>query len=380
MLRATVDELRCPKCTKKNLKSTGNTVQKPPFLRLQTSSPATAIEIQWGQLICTLCGLQYPILDGVAVLMENLRDYLLEHAKGISRVLSSDARELPKDLRHDFLEALREQKEFSRGQIESDLESQRVMALYLMNHYLRSEQVPLTNSLMDEWVQKYWDHGPFAQIQDWARGNKTGKVIELGCGVGGLGKIFASVLASRECSLESYLGVDSSFASIYWARKMAFEGVKTLRVPFDRMQAHLGREVGGSEAWSQHSEESGAPFDFIVGDLVLPPVVTEAYDVSIAMNAIDMLDDPGVLPDVQYRLLKKEGVAIQSDPYIWNDRASKKLRAAVAGDLDSAKAVMKLYEKCGFKIKSEQDQIPWLFFKNSRQIELYSVHLFFAQK
>ena len=401
MLRATVDELRCPKCTKKSAKSLVSGVKSlAPRLRLQTSaaslqaSETSNDEVQWGQLICVACGLQYPILDGVAVVMENLRDYLLTHAKGIARVLSADARELPKDLRRDFLEAFREQREFARGQIESDLESDRVMALYLMNHYLRASDVPLGGSAADEWVAKYWDHGPFAQIAAWARENRAGqglgRVIELGCGVGGLGKIFAET--SVESNMKNYLGIDSSFTSIRWARRVAFEGVKSLRVPFDLMHAQLGREVAGVKAWAPKGTEAGAvpTCDFIVGDLALPPVEDGAFDSAVAMNAIDMLNDPTVLPSVQHRLLKKGGVAIQSDPYIWNERAAKKLRAATGGavgaggggaaDLASSAAVVKLYQACGFTVEAEQDRIPWLFFKNARQIELYSVHLLFARK
>lgn len=376
MLRSTVDELRCPKCTKKSTKVPLNGTQKAPILRLVANGNTSNQDVRWGQLVCTVCGLQYPILDGVAVVMENLRDYLFEHAKGIARVLSPDARELPKDLRRDFLDVLREQREISRGQIESDLESDRVMALYLMNHYLRANEVPLTGALSDEWVSKYWDHGPFEKVQAWANENRLGRVVELGCGVGGVGKILASI----EKSLDRYLGIDTSFASIHWARKVAFEGLKNQRVPFDLMQAQLGREVAGIEAWAPRDRDFHSNIDFVVGDLALPPVEASTFDVAIAMNAIDMLDDPSILPAVQSRLLKKNGVAVQSDPYIWNERAAKKLRSGGGTDLNSAKSVMQLYERSGFKIEHAQDQIPWLFFKNARQIELYSVHLFFARK
>jgi hypothetical protein len=39
-----------------------------------------------------------------------------------------------------------------------------------------------------------------------------------------------------------------------------------------------------------------------------------------------------------------------------------------------------MYEQAGFKILQSEDEVPWIFFKHTRQIEIYSVHLFSASK
>lgn len=39
-----------------------------------------------------------------------------------------------------------------------------------------------------------------------------------------------------------------------------------------------------------------------------------------------------------------------------------------------------MYKEYKLKIIKEYKEIPWLFFKHLRQIELYSVHLFSAKK
>ena len=94
-----------------------------------------------------------------------------------------------------------------------------------------------------------------------------------------------------------------------------------------------------------------------------------------------MLNDPIKLPQLQSELLKKGGIAIQSCPYIWHESIARKLRKKLPSEIStSARAVEWLYEKAGFQLKEKLDHLPWLFFKHARQLEIYSVHLFLAQK
>ena len=94
-----------------------------------------------------------------------------------------------------------------------------------------------------------------------------------------------------------------------------------------------------------------------------------------------MLEEPKLLPLHQKLSLKPGGIAIQSGPYIWHERIARKLRAALPKTItESGKAVEWLYEDAGFKILETKDHLPWLFFKHGRQLELYSVHLFKAEK
>jgi hypothetical protein len=95
-----------------------------------------------------------------------------------------------------------------------------------------------------------------------------------------------------------------------------------------------------------------------------------------------MLDEPSSLPEFQYELLKKNGIAIQSCPYIWHPEVARKLRKRLPAPLknSSSAAAEWLYEKAGFKIEEKQEDLPWLFFKHLRQLEVYSVHAFVARK
>jgi len=127
--------------------------------------------------------------------------------------------------------------------------------------------------------------------------------------------------------------------------------------------------------------KKGGHVDFIVAHLENLPVTKGQFDLSIALNAIDMIEDPRHLPKLQYELLKKDGIAIQSCPYIWHKAVAEMLRKSMPRRINSSSAAVEyLYEKSGFKIFKKIEHLPWLFLKHFRQIEMYSVHLFAARK
>jgi SAM-dependent methyltransferase len=315
-------------------------------------------------------------------LVEHVRDYLLGHVKGITQAVPDS--EIPREFFHEFCEA---RDEIQSEHIEEDLEAERVNSLYVMNHYL-SVSSPKNSTpswwrpqkaegspLIDHLVRQYWDQGPLAQIDRWIAENSEAPdtVVELGCGVGGLCKRLAPRVKKM------YLGVDSSFASIAIARHLALgmPYAGRIRIPEDLLQGPVSRDV---------KIEIPAPFqshsDFIVGDLDFFPIEKGKWDLAISLNTIDMLDDPASLPQLQHHLLKKNGLAIQSCPYIWHPEVARRLRKklpAATRDVSSV-AIQWLYEQSGFKIEQSANEIPWLFFKHIRQMEIYSVHAFVARK
>ena len=353
------------------------TIPARPFQQ----STAKVYEITSGSLICLRCKAQFPILAGVALVVDDVQQYLIDHVKGISKRVCDS--EIPERYRSDYLES---KAEIQSEHIESDLEADRVNALYLMNHYLRVEPEdteshwwkPATgggSAVIDSLIRAHWNHGPFEQIGEWvselSKAKQGGDAVELGCGVGGLYPLLRPLL-------NSYLGVDSSFAGIALARHLAlgmpYRG--TIRIPEDLLNGPVSRKIKMPipKAWDGQA-------DFIVGDFEGSAVKTAHWDLAIALNTIDMMDEPFQLAQLQYDLLKKGGVCIQSCPYIWFEGVARKLRAELPKEIrDSARAVEWLYEKAGFKLEMRKDELTWLFFKHVRQMEIYSVHLFAARK
>lgn len=325
-------------------------------------------EVITGTVSCIGCGKQFPVLAGVLVLISDVRSYLLEHVKGISRYV--DDADIPKKYRPEFLDV---KSEIEAEHIEEDLEAERVTALYVMTHYLRASEVSSADPVINELIKKHWDNGPFARIKKLLSESTRAKraLVELGCGVGGL-------RAALQDEVSLYLGLDSSFASIALARHYALGApLKQHRslVPHDLLQGSVSREVRISKP--KKTREA----DFIVCDLAEPPVKNSRWDVTAALNVIDMLPEPRDLPALQHALLSEGGIAIQSCPYIWHPAVAASFRETLPKNLtDSAAAVEHIYEERGFKIESSDPHVPWLFFKNTRQLEIYSVHLFLASK
>lgn len=317
---------------------------------------------------CTGCRKDYPVLAGVLILVADVEGYLLEHVKGISRYVNE--KDIPKKYRASFSEAKRE---LEVEHIEEDLEAERVTALYIMTHYLPATEVTSPSPVLGSLIQQHWDHGPFAKIKEMvaALGNEKRSMIELGCGVGGL-------FVALKASLKSYLGLDSSFASVVLARHFALGAPldKKCLIPNDLLFGAVSREVKIATPSTMPANA-----DFVVCDLADPPVKEKQWQLTAALNVIDMLPEPAALPRLQHALLLPKGVAIQSCPYIWHPEVAASLREVLPKNIkDSAKAVEWLYEKNGFKIGRSEEHVPWLFFKNQRQLELYSVHLFSGLK
>lgn len=331
-----------------------------------------------GSLDCPKCRIPYPILAGVAILVEPVEEYLCTHAKGISKLVKDS--EIPKVYRRAYQEALAEIREQGDEHIEEDLESDRVNALYLLNHYVATKDLDFggRDPMMREWIAKAWDQGPLAEVarRVEALDGASLAVIEQGCGVGGL--------ARRLRAGRSFLGVDSSFASIALARHLnlgAPYGAKILypadliegpvSKPFPKIAPIPGAAVG----------PHAGNIDFVVGDLSVMPVQSGIWDVAVSLNAIDMLEKPEDLPKSQAALLKSKGFAIQTGPYIWHPEVAKNLRNRYPKTAsDSAATVSAIYVANGFEVTESREHIPWLFFKHFRQIELYSVHLILAKK
>ena len=240
-----------------------------------------------------------------------------------------------------------------------------------MTHFLRASDVSSPDPVLNEIIKKHWDHGPFAKIKEWLTQSEKKSLIELGCGVGGL-------YAALRNNLTSYLGLDSSFASIVLARHLAlgYPLDKQNLVPHDLLQGPVSREIK-----IPTPKQPPQNADFIVCDLANPPVKEGLWQMSAALNVIDMLPEPRDLPKLQHALLAPGGIAIQSCPYIWHPEVAANLRQALPKNIqDSANAVEYLYNEAGFKIDKTETHVPWIFFKNIRQLELYSVHLFFATR
>jgi SAM-dependent methyltransferase len=248
-----------------------------------------------------------------------------------------------------------------------------------MNHYFKVKDSMNSwwksgawseSPFISELIEKHWDHGPFEVVSRWIE--RDSSVVELGCGVGGLYR-------KLQAKGISYLGVDSSFLSILIARHIYLGGFYPgkLRYPADLLFGNLAQTAEIPIAKLGENIQ----VDFVVGEIDAVPVERNFFDSCISMNAIDMLDEPGSLPEVQRELVHSGGEVIQTGPYIWHEKVARGLRGRAPKACDSSASVVEwLYEKVGLKIEARELHVPWLFFKHLRQLEVYSVHAFRSRR
>jgi Methyltransferase domain len=360
MLISTLPRLRCPSCLDEAVGS----------LELTSPSPNKGEDVLHGTLCCTGCGTNFPILAGVAILVGDLENYLRLHARGIASLV--DEADVPEIYRDAIRQGLAES-----DASEEDQEAERVNALYYMNHYLQALPKnpwwrPRRNFSpeIDRLVKNFWNHGPFALIARWTKNRKKLDAIELGCSVGGLARVLAP-------QLRTYLGVDTSFVSIALARHLNLGAPYplSLALPQDLL---LGPQT---KKLPLPRRPRGAQVDFLVAELENLPVAKGGFDLAVALNVIDVIEDPATLPAIQFELLKKNGLSIQSSPFLWNRNVAAELREILPGKIKtSSEAVVYLYEQQGFSISKSVEHVPWLFLEHFRKIGLYSLHVFSARK
>jgi SAM-dependent methyltransferase/uncharacterized protein YbaR (Trm112 family) len=363
MLLTTLPRLRCPNCPD----------TAPGSLKLEVLEKKAA-DVLFGTLACDACGSAYPILAGIAILVCDVDRYLQFHAKGISALVAESR--IPAAYRENYRHAI---SQIESGFTEEDLESQRVNALYYMNHYVSAAQAkrapwwrPATgfSPEIDRLVKNLWDHGPFAKIAAWTKSYKGQSAVELACGSGGLARVLAP-------SVSFYLGIDSAFAGIALARHINLGAPYPTSIQFPQ-DLYNGPRTGKVPP---PKPLKGGKVDFVVAELENLPLAHGQCDLVVALNVIDMIEDPTELPRIQHELLKDGGVAIQSSPYIWHEGVVENFRSSLPKKIKSSSAAVEYaYEAAGFKIFKRLEHVPWLFLKHFRQIELYSVHLFAARK
>lgn len=330
-------------------------------------------EIQSGRLSCAQCETFFPIISGVAIVVPDVDQYIREHIAAITRYVNPEQLAL-KDagIRHLF------ENINHSAPSEWDLESERVTSWYFANHYLSSEQ--LLNSLKREGItpgagvttliEQFWDMGLSSLVRTYLDA-RVDSILDLGCSVGGA--LWFSRTRAKQC-----LGIDLSFSAIKLARQinLHLKPDVPLVVPGDRLN-----NPPFVTALSPENLVDSGMVDFVVGDVNNLPVQKDMWEVIISANLIDMLSDPQRLPFIQWDLLTGTGQVVHACPYVWTDDGAAAIRNSVPKDTaDSATAVEWIYKEAGFQIAKCEYDLPWLFFKHKRQVELYALHAFRALK
>jgi SAM-dependent methyltransferase/uncharacterized protein YbaR (Trm112 family) len=290
------------------------------------------------------CQREYPIIDGIPILLGAIRAWLNANAL---QVLKRD--DLSPEIESLIGDALGANSPF-------DTLRQHV-GIYTYDHYESRE--PAVIALLDAALSLAHD-GP------------TGAAIDIGCSVGRT----TFELAARFAQLT--VGIDLNFAML----RVASQALRESRVRYARRRVGL--------AYDQREIEVDLParelVDFWCCDASALPFRDSTFARASMLNVIDCVAAPRETLGECGRVLHDGGNVLIATPYDWAPAATPveqwlgghSQRSAQRGA--SEPALQALLREMKFEIVAERDQLPWRLRLHDRSAVDYSVHVIAARR
>ena len=276
-----------------------------------------------GLLSCNVCNSQYPIIQGVPIVLQNFHEYarqrIITYGKWIVNSKSSKLK--------DFLRSVGTKIHFPTS---NDIyeENNILYKAYLYNHHHYHFDDRLL-SLLNKKIEP--DH--IYKMLGKKNLNLNGISLDIGCSFGSS----TFELAKR---LPFVFGVDLSFSFILEARK----------IMHDKMTKNV---------------------EFIVSDAINLPFESRFFQSIIALNLVDRLDPHKLMASIN-RCIKNNGKLILIDPYHFVNENSN-------DQFDSIQ-IRKIVEKLGYKININESYVPWIVKMNERSYLFYFVDFIIADR
>jgi SAM-dependent methyltransferase/uncharacterized protein YbaR (Trm112 family) len=275
----------CPRCWK----TAGNRSR----LEIRSALKQDRDSINEGILVCPdpQCLSEYPVIDGVPIIIADLRTYV---SQNIVPILS----------RCDLTDTMESLLGDCCGQ-GSVFDSQRQhLSTYVFDHYGDLDPEESKNSpVLPGSVQRLLRHG-LSSIND----KVCGPVIDIGCSVGRTSFELAETFG------EIVLGVDLNFSMMRTAASILAKG----RVTYPKRRVGLvfdRREFSATFARKEN-------VDFWVCDATCLPFSNASFSLGLSLNVLDCVTSPYDHLKELARILKPDAGALVSMPYDWNVNAT----------------------------------------------------------
>jgi len=325
-------------------------------LELATVLVGTEDNIQEGMLHCGCedCRLEYPIIDGIPIIVPDVRGYIANNISQIHR--RGDLSEEIEGLIGDAL---------GPG---SDLDQTRQhLSIYCWGHYGDLDPDEQQDEVSGS-VVHCLEQGFSLPI------NPSGPALDLGCSVGRT----TFELAERIDGLA--LGVDLNFAMLKTAQTV----MQTGRLSYPRRRLGL---VSDRREFPVKLPARGL-VDFWACDTLALPFTAGQFGTVLAINLLDCVASPRDLLAVVRGMLKVGGSALISTPYDWSPNATP-VEAWIGGhsqrgpDKGAAELLLRALltpgahpqSVDGLTIAGEIEDVPWLTRLHERSTVTYSTHV-----
>lgn len=357
MRRSHFEKLRpvCPVC--RTAPDAGSPLQLAQIVREEDG------HILEGALHCSNsnCLREYPIVDGIPLIVANIRQYVSEN------ILAISAR---RDL-SDFTESILGDCCGSGSLFET---TRQYLSSYAWDHYgdLDPEKpatAPCPGSMIRALELGRELAGPVP----------AGPILDAGCSVG------RSSFALAEGGTELVLGVDMNFAKLRLAAEVLRHG--TVRYPLRRAGLVYQRREFPVD-FAQRDQ-----VDFWACDAAALPFAIGTFSLAVSLNVLDCVYAPRELLVSLGRVLRAGGKAVLTCPYDWSPSATPvevwlgghSQRSPMAG---SCEAILRSLLTPGahpssvntLKLVAERENLPWQVRLHDRSTMTYDLHLVVAER
>ena len=316
-----------------------------------------------GALHCTNdnCQREYPILDGIPILVTNIRQYIGDNILAIygRRDLSSFTETMLGDCcgPNSIFDTTRQH-----------------LSSYTWDHYgdldpQEPPQEPRPGSML----------ATLEAGRQLARPLPSGAILDVGCSVG------RSTFDLAEKSSEFVLGVDLNFPML----RLASEILRCGTVRYPRRRVGIVYERREFPARFNNSEQ----VDFWACDATALPFPAATFSLATSLNVLDCLQSPREFLLSLANVLKPGGKTVIACPYDWSPHATA-IEAWLGGHSQrspmegSCEAALRTLLTPGahpssihtLKLTGEHDQLPWHVRLHERSTMTYKLHLVAATR
>lgn len=326
-------------------------------LHLSTVEVEHGGDVDAGILSCTACGTEYPILDGIPVLVPDLARYVQDN---LFYLLA----------RHELPPAVTGVIGDAAGPgIAFDAIRQH-LSTYAWDHWGDQDPAEMSGGAGN-------GDGPAAVARALALGLDLlgpdladGPVLDFGCGAGRS----VAELASR--TGRPVLGVDLSVPLARFARRALFER----RITYDRRRVGLAydrRRFDIATGWP-----AGAA-DVWLCDILALPFRAKTFALVTGLNVLDCLTDPAAGIGAVADVLKLGGGAVLCTPFDWSGNVTPQsawLGGRTRGESHAEAALAHLMAKDGTWQNIRTGEVAWHVRLHDRARVSYSAHLAVAHR
>lgn len=319
-------------------------------------------ELREGLLECGGCGAQYPVIAGVAVLMEQPAAWLRQNyyyvASGAAAV--GGIGKVPGNWleSHDWRMGNRHPENY--------YETERWLNIFASTHYDESpggadDATPIGRFLAGQ--PQVFD----VLLEGLRRyaGEGIGYALDVGTNVGGMAHRCARI-AKR------VIGIDTSFNAILAARRIHAGQPVPLR--------HYRRCIDGRRYEERPLPPAPANTEFLVTS-AFAPALRGGFDLVTALNVVDSVPDPRRLLRALRAALRPGGVLALSSPYSWgSDDVPVDRWIGGSAELPSADAMRRELASQGFELLEEQDGVSWVLREHARWYRAFVNHCLIARR